>query len=116
MVKFQTAFLKIAELERLKKSIELEKRIMKRNLKIYIYIEKELYRSMKDCDKELWKSVFVFNPIEHRWTIKKSYAFDSDIETEDIFDQIGAEYDIMHAGCYIYITISKLRGKYEGKY
>lgn len=88
---------------------------MKRNLKIFIYIGKELYRSMKGCDRELWKSVFVFNPIERRWKIKKCYAFDSDIETEDILDQIGAEYNIIHTGCYIYITISKLRGKYEGK-
>lgn len=87
---------------------------MKRNLKIFIYIDKELYRSMKGCEKELWKSVFAFNPISCRWQIKKCYAIDSYIETEDILDQIGAEYKILHTNSCLYITISKLRGKYEG--
>lgn len=83
---------------------------MKNKLKIFIYIDKELYRSMKDRNKKLWKSVFVFNPVTCRWQIKKQYRFDSDIETEDILGQIGAEYEVIHTCCYIYIIISKLEG------
>ena len=69
---------------------------------------------MKGCYKELWKSVFVYNPVNCRWQIKK-YLYDN-VDVVNVLDEIGAEYKVLHTCCYIYITISKLDGKYEGKY
>lgn len=71
--------------------------------------------SMKDCDKELWKSVFVFNPISCQWQFKKRLQ-DIYIDVGNILDEIGADYRVIHTEEYIYIEISKLEGKYEEKY
>lgn len=82
---------------------------MEGKLKIFIYINKELYRSMKGCYKKIWKSVLVFNPISCRWQLKK-YLNNADVDIENILDEIGAEYKVIHTCCYIYITISNLDG------
>ena len=71
---------------------------------IYIYITKELYRSMKDCNRELWKSLLVYNHVRGAWQLKK-YLRGADVDIFEILDKIGANYKELYFRNFEYIYI-----------
>ena len=81
----------------------------RRYVKNYIFINKNLYRSMKRCDKKTWKSIFVYNWSGCYWQIQK-YLLDDDIDVEYVLKNIGAKYDVVSTSIYKYYVISKLEG------